>query len=40
MDAWSERIDKVEEELNDLKDHLTGSNILEAMRAIVVIEGW
>lgn len=38
MDAWGERVDKVEEELDDLKDHFTGGNIFEAVRTVIVVE--
>jgi hypothetical protein len=38
MNAWGKWINKVEEKLDDLKEHFSRSNILEAMWAIIVIE--
>lgn len=38
MNAWGKWINKVEEKLDDLKEHFTRSNIFEAMRAVIVIE--
>ena len=38
MDAWGKRVDEIEEELDDLEDHLSRCDILEAVWAVVVIE--